>query len=431
MFTVPENHTDPGGRQITLPITRLPAHTDQPGPPVFLLYGGPGLSNTWAEPPLWLQANHDLVMVGYRGVDGVPALDGAEIVDALRGQRDPLSSPNLETLRRIWANLHERLAIQGGLHPQYATLRDVVADLDAARAALGYERICLYSQGYGTRVAYLYGQHHPDRVECSVMVAPLPSGGLAWDAAHIETVLRRYADLWAQDAAARARTPDLLGTLQAVLSRLPFDWGEHYLDRDKVRVMAFLNLFHTGSAAMVFDAFVAAEQGDFSGMAMLWALYDQMIPEAFNWGDFACKAFSADLDPARDYAQSPPGAILGAPLTELLFGSAQGGWPGDRLPESDRSLQPSDVPTLLISGDLDFATPEAGVAALLSHLRQAQRVQLPTAGHVQDLVHNQPTAFAHLVQTFLATGQGDASQFVSPPVNFTPPITFQQLARGG
>ena len=45
------------------------------------------------------------------------------------------------------------------------TTQETVADLEAVRAALGYERIALYGTSYGTKLAVAYARAHPDRVE--------------------------------------------------------------------------------------------------------------------------------------------------------------------------------------------------------------------------------------------------------------------------
>jgi hypothetical protein len=44
-LVVPENRHDPHSRLIALPITRIRAHTPNPGAPIFRLQGGPGLTN--------------------------------------------------------------------------------------------------------------------------------------------------------------------------------------------------------------------------------------------------------------------------------------------------------------------------------------------------------------------------------------------------
>ena len=72
-LVVPEVWGKGGSRLIALPVVRIPASGQSPAEPVFYLQGGPGQSNfSWA-PPGWLLARHDLVFVGYRGIDGTLA----------------------------------------------------------------------------------------------------------------------------------------------------------------------------------------------------------------------------------------------------------------------------------------------------------------------------------------------------------------------
>ena len=78
---VPENRNKADSRLIQMPVIRIHATGDNPVEPVFLLAGGPGAPNVFpAErlaiigfhdfPKEWLLDHHDVVMVGYRGVDG-------------------------------------------------------------------------------------------------------------------------------------------------------------------------------------------------------------------------------------------------------------------------------------------------------------------------------------------------------------------------
>ena len=82
-LSAPENRSNPESRLIEIPVIRLRATGTNPAEPVFLLAGGPGESNIWEQPPVWLLENHDIVMVGYRGVDGSVSLDLPEMTDAL------------------------------------------------------------------------------------------------------------------------------------------------------------------------------------------------------------------------------------------------------------------------------------------------------------------------------------------------------------
>ena len=67
---MPENRADPQSRLIALPVTRIRARSAHPGEPVFRLEGGPGITNMKFSKASRFAGNHDVVLVGYRGVDG-------------------------------------------------------------------------------------------------------------------------------------------------------------------------------------------------------------------------------------------------------------------------------------------------------------------------------------------------------------------------
>ena len=78
-LVVPENRGKTGSRLIALPVVRIPASGPNPAEPVFFLGGGPGLPNyPWTKLD-WLLEDHDVVVVGYRGVDGTKSLACPEV----------------------------------------------------------------------------------------------------------------------------------------------------------------------------------------------------------------------------------------------------------------------------------------------------------------------------------------------------------------
>jgi len=78
-LVVPENWDKADSRLIALPVVRIPATGPNPAEPVFYLLGGPGLSNISSTPPDWMLEDHDVVVVGYRGVDGTVTLSCPEV----------------------------------------------------------------------------------------------------------------------------------------------------------------------------------------------------------------------------------------------------------------------------------------------------------------------------------------------------------------
>ena len=441
-LVVPENRNKADSRLIQLPVIRIHATGDNPVEPVFLLVGGPGAPNVFSAealasmklndfPYAWLLKHHDFVMVGYRGVDGSVSLNLPEVVEALQVEKNPLSSENLEKLGKAYLTAFQRLEKEGVDIDGY-TMVEVIDDMEAAREGLGYEKINPYSLSYGTRIAYIYSLRYPDSIHRSLMVSVNPPGHFVWEPEMVDAQLRYYADLWEKDPVAVSKSPDLVKTMQNVLKTLPQEWQGFRVDPDKVKIITFFQLFHRGSAAQVFDAYVAAEEGDYSGLAYLSVAYDMMIPNSSNWGERASKAVSADYDPKRDYEaeMDPAGSIIGSPLSKQDWGSFQkGGWPIKSIPKEYRKLQYSDVETLLINGSVDLSTPVESARKLLPYFRNGKLVVLAEMGHVSDVENIQPEAFQHLVERFYLEEMVDDSKFTYQPMNFTPSQTFQDIAK--
>lgn len=98
-LVVSENRVDPASRLIALPVKRIHSASAQPAEPIFYLSGGPGSSNMKFNPPAWLLATHDVVLVGYRGVDGIPELDCPDVAKAMTGLNgDLLISASLDAM---------------------------------------------------------------------------------------------------------------------------------------------------------------------------------------------------------------------------------------------------------------------------------------------------------------------------------------------
>ena len=427
---VPENRGNPDSRLIELPVIRIRALGDSPTEPIFPLAGGPGQSNMEFSRLNGLIDNHNIVMVGYRGVDGSVVLDCPEVAEALKGVgNDLFSEQSLTNLRDAFTSSASRLQSEGVDLEDY-TMPEVVEDIEAARIALGYERINLFSESYGTRVAMIYSWIHPESIYRSAMISVNPPGHFVWEPDITDAQIRYDASLWAQDAERSAHTEDLAETMRNVAHNMPDEWQGLPIDPGKVMMMTHFLLFSRGSAAMVYDAYVAAEEGDPSGLAMMSQLYDSAIPPANIWGDFAAKGMT-DYDPERDYVteMNPPDSIIGAPASMIGGFIVAGSWPINTLPAELRQVQPSDVETLLVGGNADFSTPpQFATDELLPFLSNGEQVILSESGHT-DAWDMQPEATVRLLTSFYDTGVADASLYSYQPMDFHVEIGFPEMAK--
>jgi pimeloyl-ACP methyl ester carboxylesterase len=427
----PENSSAAGTRLITLPVIRYPASSPEPQEPIFYLAGGPGRSNLSFKPPPELLADHDIVLVGYRGVDGSIKLECSNIKKAMRGKgEDVLSPASRANLAQAAAADIEQLT-QHGIDLAGYTIEAVIADLEMARSGLGYARINLLSESYGTRIAQAYAQQHPESIHRSMMIGVNPPGRFVWEADKIDQQIEYDSRLWAQDPARAAQIPDLAEAVRAVVRNMPKRWILFPINPGKVKAIAFAMLFNRRSAALVYDSFLAAQRGDPSGLVLLSVAYDLLIPALFTWGDFFSKAYSADYDPSRDYPSelNPPDSILGSPLSLLFWGSGLK-WPVKSRAADLRRVPPSEVETLLVSGSNDFSTPaEYAAQELLPHLTHGEHVILAEMGHVGDFWRLQPRAALNLVKTYYATGRVDMIQFRHQPMDFHVRWGFPKIAK--
>jgi pimeloyl-ACP methyl ester carboxylesterase len=429
---VPENRNDPGSGLIALPVKRIPASGEAPAEPIFWLTGGPGTSNMRYSRVEWFHENHDIVLVGYRGVDGSVFLTCPEIDAAMRSGLPMMSRESFADQGEAAAVCAERLTAEGIDLDGYTVL-EVVDDIEAARRALKYDRINLESGSYGTRLAQIYTWRYPDRVHRNAMVAVNPPGRFWWDGAILEKQILRYSALCAEDAYCSSRTGNLVASIQTALDNMPNRWLVFPVDRDAVLFATFMGLYSTDGAASTFDVWLAAANGDFSGMAMISAAMNFMLPTDFAWGESASKALSADydFDPTADYvAEVTPGPyLLGSPGSTMGWAAA-GSWPANKIPDEYRTARPSSVETLMLSGTLDVSTPAQNARIqLLPLLENGEQIVLSEFAHTGDLYYLQREATRHLLTTFFATGKVDASLYTPNTVNFEPSWGFPLIAK--
>ena len=429
-IVVNENPSDTLSRKIKLPVVRIRSTNKNPSEPIFWLNGGPGLSNMRYRPFPALLENHDIVLVGYRGVDGSTILKSDEIEDAMKGvDGDLLNDKSLHSLSQALESFSKDLKARG-VDLSYYTIVEVISDLEIARRAFGYERINLFSVSYGTRVALIYGHLHPTVVFRSVMIGVNPPGRFVWSPKKIDEQLAYYDRLFEADSS-HYDGRSLSQSIRTALANMPSRWSLFNLDPGKIRAITFAMLYHKRSASLVFHCYRAAEKGDYSGLYMLQRGYDSKFPSSLIWGDVFAKG-GTDFDSTIDYISSMRDSetIMGSPLSLLIWGSAVGHWPIQTIPPELNRVLTSDIQTLLVSGSVDFSSPaEYATDDLLPSLPNGKQVILREMGHVEDLLTLQRAPLIHLLVRFYDEGVVDDSKFKYDPMDFDPPTNLPRWAK--
>jgi pimeloyl-ACP methyl ester carboxylesterase len=434
-LVVSEDPAEPTSRLIALPVTRVRARSADPQEPVFYLTGGPGQSNADMAFADRYAGDRDVVLVGYRGVDGSVRLDCPEVASALKRSTDVLSGEFFRAYDEAHRACADRLTDEG-LDPTRYGLVQQVEDLEAARAALGYERVDLLSESTGTRTALIYAWRHPESIHRSAMVGVNPPGAFLLDPEATDQQIGRFASLCADDTSCHSRTDDLAATIRETAADVPERWLFLPIKDSNVLVVSLFGLFETAptggaSAPMMIDTWLSAAEGDAGGFWFASVLGDLLFSDLFVRGQYA-SAGMLDAQAARDYFAEPGEPTnLGRAATTFAWGEGRlaDAWPP--APEEDeyRSVRTSAVETLLIGGELDVSTPpQVATEQLLPYLPNGQAVVLPGFGHTGSFFNEQPEAGTRLVNSYFDSGRIDTSLYEPQSLDFTPPTTHSSLA---
>jgi pimeloyl-ACP methyl ester carboxylesterase len=437
-LVVPENRADPQSRLIALPVTRIRSLSDHPSEPVFWLKGGPGLTNMqlpWANR---FAADRDVVLVGYRGVEGSSVLDCPEVESAVKHSMDILGKKFFDSYIAGFRACAARLTDEGVDLAGY-TLAQRVDDFEAVRKALGYDRIDLLSESVGTRTAMIYAWRYPASIHRSVMMSVNPPGHFLWDPETTNELIGRYSDYCAKDASCSKRTDDLAALISG--TDVPEHWFFLPIKDSSVPVASYFGLMETTAESaplngpMTLASWLSAADDDASGFWFQSLLGDLAFPALGVWGDYAAVA-TIDARASRTYFSSGEqgdNSNLGYAATAFIWGGGQlaDAWPAGPDDDEYDVVRPSNVETLLISGELDFATPpQAATEELLPSLPNGHQVVLPGFGHSSSIWTEQQAAGTRLINAFLSTGRVDDSLYEPQPVDFTPEVTQSALGKG-
>jgi YVTN family beta-propeller protein len=225
-LTVPERHTDPGGRTIRIWVERIKTQVQNPPPDPVVVVGAnlaehpdyPGSQNL---PP---RTGRDVLNVDIRGVGfSKPNLACPEVERlpastlALR-LRDPrLRSAFLGAVTKC----RTRLLAQGIDLGAY-NIKEAAADMEDLRRALGFRQVNLRALGYTSRVAFEVMRDSPTGVRAAWFDSPeYPQEDYFEQAiAGTKAGLATLASVCQSNSACNKRFPDISGSFAKAVARL-------------------------------------------------------------------------------------------------------------------------------------------------------------------------------------------------------------------
>lgn len=392
--------------------------------PIIFLGGGPGAHLLWLAGGLisFLQQNYpdrDIIVFDQRGVGAseadltCPAI--AELgYELLNAPPDPAIA-NARFKAELLA-CHRAQSANGVNHAAYTTTASAADIIDIADA-LGYEQINLMGVSYGTRLALETLRAYPDRIRSAILDSTVPPQidilgemiYVAYDA------FDQFFVRCAADTACAGRYPDLRADFYATVARLNADpIRDHFYDRSS-GVMRFVTFSGSDMISTTFNMmYNTAYLADLPGI--IAAAHDGRYEPYIDFMLFNMAGSSHNSDSlfmtitcreefpfhTRDderLAQLSPD-FREAMLSNLAFYGETCEALG--LPPTDARINTpvsSDVPVLLLSGDLDPVTPPAWAALVAETLAQSAHYTFMGYGHALSGDH---PCIIELIQDFLA-----------------------------
>ncbi|UCE84753.1 MAG: alpha/beta fold hydrolase, partial [Deltaproteobacteria bacterium] len=379
------------GRRLDLFVGVVPAVAGQPEPdPLVLLAGGPGQAATESFVTLpqaftRIGRRRDIVLLDQRGTGRSHPLDCEVPADLARA---PGGAATLA--RRCLA------AISVDADPRLYTTGVAVEDLEAVRRALGYEQLNLYGISYGSRVALAYLRRYPERVRSAILDGVVPADvalgpGMAQSAQDsLDATLARCE----ADAACAAAFPELRAHFAALAARLEADPIELALrdpasgeptrvrmTRDRLAGAVRLLSYAPETTALLPLLIETAYRGDdLAPLAAQSLILERQLAESFSYGMQFSVACTEDVP----FADRAPAALeatyLGSHPFDLLR-EVCAHWPVGVRAADFREPVVSDVPVLLLSGELDPITPPDHAERAARTLRRSRHLVAPGQGH--------------------------------------------------
>lgn len=393
-----EDRTAQAGRRIPLSIVVLPALDPEPAPdPVFFLGGGPGQGAATiasaGEDALMaqLRRRRDLVFVDQRGTG-----NSHPLICNLSGDPALLQSyfEELFPAAKVRAC---RAALERHSQLKLYTTPLAVADLDDVRAALGYEKINLYGISYGTLAALQYLRHYPTSVRALALAGvttpaaklPLHYAKGAQDA--LDNLLRDCA----RESTCRAAYPDLKTDFAKVLAKLdqgPVTFTVRHPKTNEVQSVKLTRsvfterlrtmLYSISSSSLLPLAIHRAAQEDWTAFARLVTRASASSQHASAMGMYFTITCSESVPTITQHeiARETAGTFIGEHRTRT-HQQACSEWPRGDIPADYFAPVYSTVPVLMLSGELDGATPAHLGAEAAKSLSDSRQVLLPGTAH--------------------------------------------------
>lgn len=404
--TVPEQHARPGGPVIQLAVARFKSFSDNPVPdPLVLNTGGPGDSNMDQFIPAMagpmgqaVLGQRDVVIIELRGLRySKPALMCDEVFEAqlsmigkdIRGKE---ANQILLTAIRASYDCFQKEGINLSAYNNVET----AADIAMIMTTLGYDKFNMFGSSAGTIIAQHVMRDYPQRLRSVILNAAVPFGQPFFRnmMSNASESLERMFEQCQADQACNAACPDMEKKFFAYLEQLNKEpvtipvknpeSGEEVnfvLNGDRLSTWIFTSMYLNTQIPYSLSKLMA---GDYSELQNSANIFFPM--RNFSYG-LSYTVFSSesldftveDIEVGGRYSAFVDGM-------SMFFGPKLLAKANEFLkvkPLESSLLKPlkSDIPTLILNGQMDHVLPTAYIKDMASNLSNGYMYLFPGVAH--------------------------------------------------
>jgi len=388
---VPENYQQPKGQQISINFAVLPAIDNSKNKePLMFLAGGPGQAAVTLAGGLYkafneIRKTRDLILVDQRGTGESHPLQ----CDEVEGLDPYIALPEDFKQKDVKNCLNE---FKGDLS-QYNS-ENAIRDFDAVRVALGHEKIAIYGGSYGTRAGLVYMRMFPESLSSVVLdsVGPIevPIGLFGQSSARSFDLLLQACK---KEASCNEAYPELADDFNKVVSQLeqsPITMNiphprlgtstELKISKSKFISTIFMQLYSTQSRSLVPLTIHQAAKGNFSPFVGLTAVGDgatgMFIGLTFN---IVCNEDMPKI--TEEMFKADADNNFNGDISHYAWKIACPVWPRYRPSENFYNPVTANIPTLIISGELDPVTPPSNGDFSAKTIPNSKHIVMKNSSH--------------------------------------------------
>lgn len=398
-FITTENAWDSKSKEVLLPIIRVNAkEQDSLAEPIFLFHGGPGeknIQNILFFPDLL--ANHNIYLVGYRGVEGSIQLKAPDYKKALF--TDTLSFTNYQI---IFLDAYKQTLKKFDAEKRYKesyTIDAVVKDVETVCRVEKIDSLSMISFSFGTMIAQKYLQNYPNSIVRNVQIGTKVLGDFNIDKDIFDQQLvefcRKYDSINHKEE--NYSYPLVISALRGVLN-------DRFKEINSIRFSVyFYSQFYTMELSMkAIDALVNLQMGETTKLIKSYESFYQFYPNIVL-GDLLLK--KQDYRPAN--LNQIPISAIDSVIRVVNY------WYAPQIEEKKPlnnsvtfSINSAGYEQYFIYGDIDVATPKHNTHIEIEVIPGMDTLKniwiLPNSGHL-DLFFSKKSRVEKIINSIFLT----------------------------